>query len=141
MAVATRTITIDAPREKVFDVVTNYEKYPEFLPEAKKVSVKRSGTTAEVTWEINVIKTITYSLKMTEEKPSRVSWSFIKGEMMKDNKGSWVLEDAGEGKTRAIYTVELKLGALVPSSIEKALAESSLPKMLEAFKKRAEAQK
>ncbi len=67
-----------------------------------------------------------------------MSWTFVEGEFMKDNKGSWVLEPDGEGKTKATYTVEMALGALVPKSIVNALVETSLPKMLEAFKRRAE---
>ena len=44
MAGASKTIVIDAPPETVFDVLTAYEEYPEYLPEAK--SVKTSGSTA-----------------------------------------------------------------------------------------------
>ena len=36
MAGATRSIVIDAPAEKVFDVVTDYDRYAEFLPEVKQ---------------------------------------------------------------------------------------------------------
>ena len=35
MAGATRSIIINAPIEKVFDVITQYEKYGEFLSEVK----------------------------------------------------------------------------------------------------------
>lgn len=139
MAGATRTITINAPVEKVFDIVTNYERYADFLPEVKKVSTsKRQGNTVEVHYEVDVVKRIRYTIRVTEERPRRMSWTFVEGEVMKDNKGSWVLEPEGEGKTRATYTVEMALGALVPKSIVNALVDTSLPKMLDAFKRRAE---
>lgn len=142
MAGATKSIVIDAPIETVFDVLTAYEEYPEYLAEAKSVKTSnRSGNTVEVHYEVDVIKRISYSLKMTEERPNKLSWTFIKGEFMKDNKGSWLLEPAGEGKTKATYTVEMALGALVPKTIVNALVETNLPKMLEATKKRAEAKK
>src|SRR5207237_1021782 len=83
-----------------------------------------------------VIMRIKYSIKMKEERPSKLSWTFISGEMMKDNQGSWTFEAAGPGKTKATYTVEMALGALVPKTIVNALVETSLPKMLEATKKR-----
>jgi ribosome-associated toxin RatA of RatAB toxin-antitoxin module len=67
-----------------------------------------------------------------------MSWTFIEGEMMRDNKGSWQLEPEGEGKTKATYTVEMALGPLVPKTIVNALVDTSLPKMLDAFKKRVE---
>ena len=139
---ASKSIVIDAPIEKVFDVLTAYEEYPEYLSEVKGVKTSnRQGNQVEVHYEVDVIKRISYSLKMTEERPKKLSWTFIKGEFMKDNQGSWVLEPEGEGKTKVTYTVEMALGALVPKSIVSALVETSLPKMLDATKKRAEAGK
>lgn len=139
MAGATKTILINAPVEKVFDIIIQYEKYREFLPEVKEVSTsKRQGNEVNVHYKVDVVKTIKYTIRVKEERPTRMSWSFVEGEFMKDNKGSWVLEPAGEGKTKATYTVEMALGALVPKTIVNALVETSLPKMLEAFKRRAE---
>ncbi|NOJ91577.1 SRPBCC family protein [Corallococcus sp. CA049B] len=140
MAGATRTITINAPVEKVFDIVTNYDRYAEFLPEVKKVSTsQRQGNTVQVHYEVDVVKRIRYTIRVTEERPKRMSWTFVEGEVMKDNKGSWTLEPEGEGKTRATYNVEMALGALIPKAIINTLTETQLPKMLEAFKRRAEA--
>jgi coenzyme Q-binding protein COQ10 len=140
MAGATRTITINAPIEKVFDVITDYDRYAEFLSEVKKVSTsQRQGNTVQVHYEVDVVKTIRYTIKVTEERPKRMSWTFVNGEVMKDNKGSWTLEPEGEGKTRATYNVEMALGMLVPKAIVNGLVDNQLPKMLEAFKRRAEA--
>lgn len=137
---ASRTIIVNAPIEKVFDVITQYERYPEFLSEVKGIRTEnRKGNTVDVHYKVDVVKTISYSIRVTEERPTRMSWSYIKGEFMKDNQGSWVLEPAGEGKTKATYTVEMALGALVPKSVVSALVETSLPKMLDAFKRRFEA--
>lgn len=136
---ATRSIVINAPVEKVFDVITQYDKYAQFLSEVKEVRTSdRKGNEVKVHYKVEVMKTIKYSILVKEERPTRMSWSFIEGEFMKDNKGSWVLEPAGEGKTKATYTVEMALGALVPKTIVNALVETSLPKMLDAFKRRAE---
>jgi coenzyme Q-binding protein COQ10 len=139
MAGATRSIVINAPVEKVFDVIIQYEKYGEFLSEVKEVRTSnRQGNEVNVHYKVDVVKTIKYTIRVKEERPTRMSWSFVEGEFMKDNKGHWLLEPAGEGKTKATYTVEMALGALVPKSVVNALVETSLPKMLEAFKRRAE---
>ena len=139
MAGATRSIVINAPVEKVFDVITQYEKYGEFLSEVKEVRTSgRQGNEVNVHYKVDVMKTIKYTIRAKEERPTRMSWTFVEGEFMKDNKGHWLLEPAGDGKTKATYTVEMALGALVPKSIVNALVETSLPKMLEAFKRRAE---
>ena len=139
MAGATRSIVINAPPDKVFDVITDYEKYGQFLSEVKKVSASdRQGNQVTLNYEIDLVKTIRYSIRVTEERPKKMSWTFIKGEVMKDNKGSWVLEPEGEGKTRATYTVEVAVGPLVPKAIINGLVDQSLPKMMDAFKRRAE---
>ncbi|MCP3169315.1 type II toxin-antitoxin system RatA family toxin [Myxococcus qinghaiensis] len=137
---ASRTIVINAPIEKVFDVITQYDRYPEFLPEVKETrTANRKDNTVDVHYKVDVMKTVRYSIRVVEERPRRMSWTFIEGEVMKDNKGSWVLEPEGEGKTRATYNVEMALGLLVPKAVVNALVDTSLPKMLEAFKRRAEA--
>jgi len=136
---ASRTIVINAPVEKVFAVVTDFEKYKEFLPEVKSARVRnRVAGSCEVDFEVEVIKSIRYSIRVKEAAPHRMEWSFISGEFMKDNAGGWVLEDMGGAQTRATYTVEMKLGALVPGAVVKTLVETSLPKTLESFKNRAE---
>ena len=99
---------------------------------------KRQGTDVDVHYEVEVLKRIRYTLRLREEPPNRISWTFVEGELMRDNHGQWTLESVGEGKTRATYSIEMKLGPLVPKSIVNVLVDSSLPKMLEAFKKRSE---
>jgi coenzyme Q-binding protein COQ10 len=136
---ASRSIVINAPVEKVFKVIADYERYGEYLQEVKEVRTSnRKGNVVDVHYKVDVVKTIKYSIRMTEEPPKKLSWSFIEGEMMRDNKGSWQLEPEGEGKTKATYTVEMALGPLVPKAIVNALVETSLPKMLDAVKKRVE---
>ena len=140
MAGATRSIVINAPPDKVFDVITDYEKYGQFLSEVKSVTTSnRQGNQVTLNYVVDLIKTVRYCIRVTEERPKKMSWTFIEGEVMKDNKGSWVLEPEGEGKTRATYSVEVAVGPLVPKAILNGQVDSSLPKMLEAFKRRAEA--
>ena len=137
---ASRSIVVNAPQEKVFDIIINYDRYPEWLTEVKKIHTSdRKGNEVKVHYEVDFkIKTIRYTILAREERPQRMSWSFVEGEVMKDNKGSWVLEPEGEGRTKITYSVEVAVGPLVPKSILSALVDQSLPKMLEAVKRRAE---
>lgn len=139
MAGATQSIVINAAVQKVFDIINDYDKYPEFLSEVKRLTTSgRQGNEVQVHYEIEMMKLIKYTLKMKAEPPTRVSWTWGGGEFMKDNKGSWTLEDLGGGQTKATYHIEVALGPLVPKAIINTMVEKSLPKMLEAFKKRAE---
>ena len=142
MAGAQRTITINAPVEKCWSVISDYERYPEFLPEVKKIrTLNRRGNEVDVQYEAEVVKVIKYTVHMKEEGPKKLSWSFIDGEFMKDNKGGWVLEDGGGGTTKATYSIAVEVGMLVPKTIINALVDTQLPKLLENFKKRIESQK
>jgi hypothetical protein len=57
---------------------------------------------------------------------------------MKENRGSWTFREVSPGETEATYQIELRVGLLVPGGVLDALVESSLPKMLQAFKRRTE---
>lgn len=139
---AQRTITINAPVEKCWAVISDYERYPEFLPEVKKIkTVNRRGSEVDVQYEAEVVKIIKYTVHMREEGPKKLQWSFVDGEFMKDNKGGWLLEDAGNGTTKATYSIEVEVGMLVPKTIVNALVDTQLPKLLENFKKRIETHK
>src|SRR5260370_19503264 len=134
---ASRSILIDAPIETVFGIITDYQKCAEVHAEVKAVRVSEGGEReAVVQYEVSILKTIRYTLKHKEEKPRRVSWSLVEGELMRENQGSWLLEPQGK-QTRATYSIEMTLGPLVPKAIVNALVGSSLPKMLESFTKRA----
>lgn len=139
MPAASRSIVIDAPPDRLFDIIVDYDRYPEFLSEVKEAKTSnRRGNEADVAYGIDLVKRIRYTLHHVEERPRAVHWTFVKGEMMRDNHGSWTLEPTPDGKTRATYTIEVGVGPLVPRSIVNALVDQSLPKLLEAFKKRAE---
>jgi coenzyme Q-binding protein COQ10 len=141
MAQATKTVTVNVSPEHFFDVVADYEKYPEFLPEVKKVVVNGGqGAIKEVTYTVDIkAKVINYTLKHTAERPSVLRWTMVKGEMMKGNDGSWVIKPGAQpNTTEATYNIDLRLSALVPGFIEKALAEQQLPGLLANFKARAE---
>ena len=141
MAQATRSVVVNVTPEQLFDVIVDYEKYPEFLPEVKQVKVEAGqGAIKEVTYKVDIkAKVITYTLRHTAERPNKLSWTMVKGEMMKGNDGAWTLKPGPRpGTTEATYTIDLKLSSLVPGFIEKALAEQSLPGLLSNFKARAE---
>jgi len=133
------SIVIDVPREKFFEVIADFEKYPEFLPECKSCRIDSDqGDVKVVTQSLALMKTINLTTRMVLDPPNGLTWTLVKGDMMKMNNGSWTLEDAGEGKTRATYGLEMKLKGLIPSSVVNSLAKTSFPKMLKNFKARAE---
>lgn len=147
MAMIAKQVIMDAPLEKVFDLVVDYERYPEFVPGIRACRVRRVNGEKHVEYELDLgVKRIRYVLRMAEKRPTSVSWSLVAGDMMKVSNGSWQLSPEGD-KTRAIYTVEIQITRppLLPQSIVDRVSDEltriQLPKTLEAFKARAEARR
>lgn len=144
MATVTREVIIDAPLEKVFDLVVDYARYPEFVPGVRACRVRDARGEKHVEYELDLgVKRIRYVLRMAEKRPTSVSWSLVSGEMMKASSGSWVLSAEG-GKTRAVYTAEIQIARpplvpqLIVDRVSDELTRIQLPKTLDAFKARAE---
>ena len=138
MAGATRSVDIEVTPEQLFAVITDYENYPNFLDDIESVRVlSRGDDWAVVEFTLNLIKRVSYTLKMKEQGPLRLSWELESSKLMKANNGGWVLETVG-GATRATYTVDVKPKGFVPGPIIKSLTGRTLPATLDAFKKRAE---
>lgn len=145
MPSASRSVVANVSPEHFFDTVTDFEAYPEFIPETVAVEIVKKGKKAkdgsktdDVKFSIKVIKKIDYTLRLTSnEKELSVEWELVDGPF-KSNNGSWKIDAAGKGKTEATYTIDITMGFLVPQSITNMLVGSSLPKMLEQMKDRAE---
>jgi ribosome-associated toxin RatA of RatAB toxin-antitoxin module len=141
MASARRSIEIAVAPEAFLEVLDDYARYPEFVPEVKSVRVgPRTTSSVEVTYWLDVkLKVFDFTLRHDVRGPHCVEWKLVRGgEFMRRNTGAWTLERTAAGLTRATYAIELDLGPLVPANFEKALAERGLPNMLANFKTRAE---
>jgi coenzyme Q-binding protein COQ10 len=144
MAAVTKQVLIETPVERFYDLVVDYERYPEFVPGIKTCRVRNGGAGKHVEYELDLgVKRLRYVLKMEEARPRRVAWSLVSGDLMKVSNGSWELSDE-QGRTRAVYSVEIQISRppLVPQAlvdrVSDELTKVQLPRTLEAFKARAE---
>jgi len=144
MAVVKRQVTIEVPVEEFFDLVIDYERYPEFVPGIRACRVRAGRGEKQVEYELDLgLKRIRYVLRHEEARPNLVRWSLVSGEMMKVSTGSWELSGEG-GRTHAVYSVDIQIARppLVPQAIVDRVSDEltriQLPKTLEAFKARAE---
>lgn len=135
---ASTSIVMDVTPKIIYDVVTDFESYPDFLSDVKKATVKKSAKQLQASFEISVIRTIRYTLNFVIVPHKKVTWSFVEGDIFKDNKGEWVFEPAGKGQTKVTYNIEVDFGLFVPSMITNKLVGRNLPAMMEKFKDRAE---
>lgn len=139
MAEASKTVTMDVPRDTLWKIITDYESYKDFVDGVSKVKVlSREGGKARVEYAINLLsKDITYTLDHVETAPDKMNWTLVDSNIMKANSGGWQLKDLGGGRTEVTYSLALDFKIYVPGMILNGLVKSSLPKMLESFEKRA----
>ena len=88
---------------------------------------------------LNLIKKMSYTIRLSHKPTQEVSWSLISGDLMKVNNGRWTLKDLGENKTEVTYSLEVELKGFLPGlgMIEKTLVNTNLPLTMKAFAKRA----
>ena len=138
MAAAHETIDVQTSADGFFNVIRDYEAYPDILPDMENATIlKREGDVVEARFTINLVKRVSYTLRLVENAPNTLSWSLVEGPF-KTNTGSWSLEEIAPGLTRATYQVEVSVGVFVPKSIVTKLVSKSLPALLAAFKSEAE---
>ncbi len=122
--------------EQFWKIVSDYEKYPDFLNEVKSCRVlKTDGQRKLVEYKVSVIKTFIYSMWMTEKEPESIAWEFAAGDIFKTSIGSWKLT-AEADKTRATYSIEATFSLFVPGPVAKTLLTVNLPTMMSAYHKR-----
>ena len=133
-----QVIEVNCSLQTLFEVITEYEKYPQFLPDMEVVTVlNRAGDSADVEFRLNLIKRFRYVLRLTSTAPDSVSWKLVEG-LFERNQGSWNLTALGDSRTRAEYYLDVAVGMFVPGAVSKRLVRKTLPKTLDAFKVRAE---
>ncbi|MBI3555377.1 MAG: SRPBCC family protein [Deltaproteobacteria bacterium] len=138
MAEASKTIVMEAPRDRIWEVIVDYQQYPEFVDGAQRVKIiSRDVGKARIEYGIQLLgKDITYTLDHFEDGPGSMRWELIESNILKGNTGSWKLKDLGGGRTEVTYSLGLDFKIYVPGMILNGLVKSSLPKMLESFEKR-----
>ncbi len=107
---------IDAPLQRVWEVVQDVMTAPQWQGGLDRMSaLERDGedrpTLVETENDIKVrqIKTL---VRFSYEGPQRLSWTQEKGDM-KSLHGAWELEDLGDGRTRATYTLDADPGRML----------------------------
>lgn len=136
MAEVKHTEVFNCTPDQFFDLLIDYEKYPEFLNEVKSVKVvEDNGDSKKVEFKVSVIKSLTYLNEQKEIRPTEVSWNFLKGDLFKSMRGHWKLSEEG-GKTKAEYFVEANFGLFVPKTMTKTVLSVNLPAMMKAYHNR-----
>jgi uncharacterized membrane protein len=140
-----RSVEIDAPIERCFEIAANIEAAPEWQGSLQDVEVlERDGdkrATLVETKSDAKVKSVRALLRFSYDEPTRIEWVQEKGDT-KALRGWWEFEDLGSGGTRATYALEADpgrvLGMLLRGPAEAAVRDFLLGGAAEGLKRQAE---
>ena len=93
MAKAVKTEIFDVPADKFYKAIIDYKSYPQFVDGVESVEIKNeSADGATVTMNLNLIKKISYTIKLNHTPNKEVNWSLVSGDMMKIIMGNGLLK-------------------------------------------------
>ncbi len=123
----TASTEIDAPIGEVWAIVEDVLTAPDWqggLVEVTALERDTDGRPSLVESESDIkVKHVKTQVRFSYEPPTRLSWTQEKGDL-KSVEGSWKLEDLGEQRTRATYTLDgdpgRVLGMLIRGPVEAA---------------------
>jgi uncharacterized membrane protein len=141
-----RTVEIDAPIERCYEIAADVENATEWQGSLKDVEVlERDGDRRPVLVETESdakVKSVRAVLRFSYEPPTGIRWVQEKGDT-KSLTGWWSFEDLGEGRTRATYGLEADpgrmLGVLLRGPAESRVRDFLLGNAAEGLKQKAEA--
>jgi len=121
------SVEIDAPIEEVWEAVEDVLTAPDWQGGLDKITAIEhddAGRPTLVETENDIkVRRIKAHVRFSYEAPVRLSWTQEKGDM-KSVEGAWDLEDLGEGRTRATYTLDADpgrvLGLIIRGPVEAA---------------------
>lgn len=139
------TAIVEAPPAKVYEIVTNCDKFPERLPrikDAKTLEKHRDGHTCKVTVNLPFPLSDLTAVTRDRRKAGPDEW-FRKWKLVEDaetdyklNEGGFVLKPYHDDPTRTllIYSVHAEPKTIVPDFVREKAQKKSFPGMVERIR-------
>ncbi len=145
MLEASYAVEIEAPRERCYEIAADIQSAPRWQGTLEDVEVLERDEEGRA----SLVETVTDAmvkkarsvLRFDYAPPSGLSWEQEKGDL-KWLVGNWELEDLGEGRTRATYSLRADtgrvLGLLLRGPVEGKVQEHLTKSAAEGLKAEAE---
>ena len=147
---------IDAPTKAVHNVIDDVEAYTSFMPYTAECRVIERNRDSILTYQRvspKIVSDRDYTLRIEKKSwPAENGLAYLNrwepanehGPAAKPGvfrvkvcEGSWLLEPAGEGKTRATYSVFTDSGIIGPAFLANTISTTGISKLFAAVRKQA----
>lgn len=141
---ATKTITIAAPPEQCYEIVADFERYPEWVNDiaaAEVVERDAEGRPRDVEYTVSALgRKAHYTLRYDYAKaPVALRWELVEGDIMKAIDGAYQFAPSAEldGGTDVTYDLSIDLIVPMPGFLKRR-AEARILNTVHHLKSRAE---
>ena len=144
MARTTGDIVIDAPADRIMDVIADFDSYPEWATGVKTADVVASdgGRAQQVHFVLDATPIRDeYDLGYTWDGDRSVSWSLTeKGAMLTSMDGAYVLDPVDATQTRVTYQLAVDVSVPLLGMLKRKAEKVIIDTALKGLKKQVEAQ-
>ncbi|HRW17864.1 MAG TPA: SRPBCC family protein [Dermatophilaceae bacterium] len=139
------SIVISAPPGTVLDVIADFEAYPEWADEVKRVTVLSEegdgwADRVEYVLDAGVLKdtyTLDYEWDIADDGTGVVSWHLVKATVLKAMNGSYTIAKDKAG-TKVTYRLAVDLSIPMLGMLKRKAEKSIVDTALKELKKRVE---
>jgi uncharacterized protein YndB with AHSA1/START domain len=121
---ATETITIAAPRDQVWQIATDLERYPQWAHDVKDVVITsrdEAGRPEQVEFRTSALGRSThYTLRYDySEAPGVLAWTMVKGDIQRSIEGAYRFTPTTDGGTTVQYDLSIELVVPLPGFVKR----------------------
>ena len=141
---STQSITILAPADRVAAVICDFKRYPDWVDALKQVEILEEyedGYAAQVRFVIDAgVMADDYTLEYAyADDISRIEWHLVAPSKTQNaQRGSYDLDDAGDGRTTVTYTLEVELSIGMLGMFRRKAEKMIMDTALKQLKQRVE---
>ncbi|MDQ1740536.1 MAG: hypothetical protein QOE53_2188 [Pseudonocardiales bacterium] len=139
---STQSITINAAPAAVMAVIADFAAYPQWAKSVTSAEVTvpgENGRAKQVAFKIDagVIRD-DYELAYDWHGEQQVSWTLVRGQMQKSQRGSYTLTPTGNGATEVTYNLAVDLAMPMLGMLKRKAEKVVMDTALKELKKRVE---
>lgn len=141
MSGVTDEIVVDAGPDAIWDVIADFESYPDWQDGVRKAEILETdddgwGTKVRLVIDAQAFRAqIVLAYTYTDDS---MSWRLLEGDGVRSNTGCYRLEPLEAGGTRVVYELEVTPSIPLPGMLRRMAAQRIVDTALRAMKQRVE---